>query len=183
MIIDKANKCLFSLIRKSREWKGFDPNLRLYLFDHLISPILSYGCKIWGNRHWEEIEKLHLFIRKYALGVKRSTPSDAIYAELGRFPLLLIRRIQTIKFANRILNLHDKPLVKKALKVQTQVDVKGHFNWVSEVISLMIENNLAQFQASKEEINMKMKENFKSDLLKRIKSCGEGKKLRTYALF
>ena len=28
-----------------------------------------------------------------------------------------------------------------------------------------------------------MKENYKSDLLKCIKSCGEGKKLRTYTLF
>ena len=90
MIIDKANKCLFSLIRKSPEWKGFDPNLLLYLFDHLISPILSYGCEIWGNRHWEEIEKLNLFICKYALGVKSRTPSNAIHAELGRFLLLLI---------------------------------------------------------------------------------------------
>ena len=47
----------------------------------------------------------------------------------------------------------------------------------------MTENNLAQFQASKEEISLKMKENFKSDLPKRIKSCGECKKLGTYALF
>ena len=47
----------------------------------------------------------------------------------------------------------------------------------------MIQNNLAQFQATKEGISLKMKENYKSDLLKRIKSCGEGKKLRTYALF
>ena len=29
----------------------------------------------------------------------------------------------------------------------------------------MIENNLAQFQATKEEISQKMKENYKSDLL------------------
>ena len=47
----------------------------------------------------------------------------------------------------------------------------------------MIENNLAQFQATKEEISLKMKENYKSDFLKGIKSCGEGKKLRTYTLF
>ena len=46
MIVDKANKCLFSLIKKSKEWRGFEPGLLLYLFDHLISLILSYGCEI-----------------------------------------------------------------------------------------------------------------------------------------
>ena len=115
-----------------------------------------------------------MFICKYALGVKSSTPSDANYAELGRFPLLLIRRIQTVKVANRISNLHDKTLVEKAPKVQIQADAKGHFNWVSEVISLMIENNLAQFQATEEGISMKTKESYKSDL-KRIKSRGKSK--------
>ena len=38
MIIDKANKCLFSLLKKSKEWRTFDLGLPLYLFDHLILP-------------------------------------------------------------------------------------------------------------------------------------------------
>ena len=74
MIVEKANKCLFTLITKNEEWKGFEATLLLYLFDHLISPILSYGFEIWGNCRWEDIEKIHLFICKYALGVKKSTP-------------------------------------------------------------------------------------------------------------
>ena len=116
MIVDKANKCLFSLIKKSKEWRGFEPGLLLYLFDHLISPILSYGCEIWGNYPWEQIEKIHLMLCKYAIVVKKSTPNDGIYAELGRTPLLIIRQIQMIKFANRIWNLEGKYLVKKSFK-------------------------------------------------------------------
>ena len=46
MIVEKANKCLFTLITKNKEWKSFEPTLLLYLFDHLISPMLSYGCEI-----------------------------------------------------------------------------------------------------------------------------------------
>ena len=57
MIAEKADKCLWALIWKNREWKSFQPRLFLCLFDHLISPILSYGCEIWGNKEWEEIEK------------------------------------------------------------------------------------------------------------------------------
>ena len=50
MIAEKADKCLWALISKNREWKSFQPRLFLYLFDHLISPILSYGCEIWGSK-------------------------------------------------------------------------------------------------------------------------------------
>ena len=50
MIAEIDDKCLWSLISKNREWKSFQPRLFIYLFDHLISPILSYGCEIWGNK-------------------------------------------------------------------------------------------------------------------------------------
>ena len=40
---------------------------------------------------WNEIEKIHLSICKYALGVEKSTFSDGIYAELGRVPLSVTR--------------------------------------------------------------------------------------------
>ena len=44
MIVEKANNCLFSLLKKSKEWRGFDPDLILYLFDHLIAPMaVKYG--------------------------------------------------------------------------------------------------------------------------------------------
>ena len=100
MIVEKANSCLFSLIKKSRKWQGFEPNLLLCLFDHLIAPVMSYGCEIWGNNSWDASERLHLFICKYALGVKSSTSNDGVYAELGRVPLLVKRQIRIVKFAN-----------------------------------------------------------------------------------
>ena len=59
-ITEKANKCLWALITKNREWKGFQPRLLLYLFDLLISPILSYGSEIWVVNDWVEIERIHL---------------------------------------------------------------------------------------------------------------------------
>ena len=160
VIVEKANKCLFTLITKNKEWKGFEPTLLLYLFDHLISPILSYGCKIWGNRRWDDIEKIHLFICKYALGVKKSTPSDGIYAELGRVPLSVTRQIHIIKFAIRSWSLDDKTLVKKAFKVQLHDDIKGHFNWISEVTTIMKDNNMYELQPSMYDIGTRLKEKF-----------------------
>ena len=116
---------------KNREWKGFQPRTSLYLFDHFISPILSYGSVIWGNKEWMEIEKLHLFLCKVALRVKSSTPNDAIYAELGRYPLQLCRQISMIKYAMRLHKIDDCRCAKTTYKMLIFDDAKGYFNWVS----------------------------------------------------
>ena len=58
-----------------------------------------------------------------------------------------------MKFVKRIQNLNDKYLVKKALNVQIIDDSKGHFNWVSEVIEIMKENNINEMQISKSDIS------------------------------
>ena len=47
-------------------------------------------------------------------------------------------------------------------------DIKGHFNWVSEVLKIMKDNNIIDPNISNNDINSKLKENYKSDLLKRI---------------
>ena len=59
-------------------------------------------------------------------------------------------------------------------------DINGHYNWVSDVIQIMNKNNIKEINVSKSDISH---DKFKGDLLERIKSYQEGKKLRTYAQF
>ena len=42
-------------------------------------------------KNWEEIEKLHSLTSKFSIGVKSSTPTYGVYAELGKHPLVLCR--------------------------------------------------------------------------------------------
>ena len=62
-------------------------------------------------------------------------------------------------------------------------DVNGHYNWVSEIIKITRKHNKSNTEMSNLEASTKLKNNYRTDLLDRIKSCKEGKKLRTYALF
>ena len=41
----------------------------LYLFDHMIVPILNYASEIWGFEEWSKLETLHKKACKYALGI------------------------------------------------------------------------------------------------------------------
>ena len=47
----------------------------------------------------------------------------------------------------------------------------------------MKDNNMYELQPSMYDIGTRLKEKFKSELLHHLHSCGEAKKLRTYALF
>ena len=65
-------------------------------------------------------------------------------------------------------------------------DVKGHHSWVSEVIKIARDNNISNMEMSNLEVSTKLGNkynNYRIDLLDRIESCKEGKRLRTYASF
>ena len=57
-------------------------------------------------------------------------------------------------------------------------NIKGHYNWVSDATDIMKKNNIDEF-LSHENVSKRLKDNYRSDLLQRILTYGEGKKLRT----
>ena len=131
---EEANKALHTLIAKAKEWQGFAPEMLLHVFDHTVVPILNYEADVWGNYDWDVLEKVHLWTCKYELGVKQTTPTIGMYAELGRHPLLINRKISACKYLKRLETLDDRRLVKKALKQLSMDDGKGHFNWLSKIL-------------------------------------------------
>ena len=56
---------------------------------------------------------LSLTYLKNMLKVKKSSCNNAIYAECGRFPLLLKQKVQVLKYWERILHLDLSHLVKE----------------------------------------------------------------------
>ena len=89
-----------------------------HLFDHLIQPIILYGCEIWGpviikqsplgleSNFWKKLhssfpiehkfcstlttfERLHIKFCRDILGVNCKTTSIGVYGDLGRFPLYI----------------------------------------------------------------------------------------------
>ena len=66
---------------------------KLKLFDSLVQPILMYGSEIWGFHKADDVEKVHVRFLKQILGVRLQTSNLAVYGELGRFPLSILRKI------------------------------------------------------------------------------------------
>ena len=64
----------------------FEYQNNVLLFDSYICSMLHYGCKVWGNHNAHDIEKLHLDLTKYVLGVKRTTTTSLLRIVTGRPP-------------------------------------------------------------------------------------------------
>ena len=158
---DSATKAEFGVISKLNDFKNYDINLALKLFDTLVSPIMEYGIEFWGHKYIEKIEKTNLHFYKFILGVKQTTTDRAVYGELGRRPILYRYKWKQIKFWNRLIQLPESRLVKKAFNLALELDDVSPF-----VKSLKItlneigkETNWSnQVQISKHELQTEVKQ-------------------------
>jgi hypothetical protein len=64
----------------------------------MIASIMNYGCQIWGFRKAPDIERLDMKFMKQILQVRQQTPNATINGELGRFPMIIIRKIRIIRY-------------------------------------------------------------------------------------
>ena len=101
--ISSAKKAMFSLLNKSYNLQ-LPLDLLLELFDQLVSPILLYGCEVWGFEDIKQIEAFHLNFCKRVLKLKKSTPNCMVYGELGRHKLIKLVESRMVTFWGRIAN-------------------------------------------------------------------------------
>lgn len=134
---EQASKALFALR------KLFDSNVlcikdKLKLFDSLVQPILMYGSEIWGFHKADDIEKVHVKFLKQILGVRRQTNNIAVYGELGRFPLFVLRKIRILKYWFKVLTSQGSLLHKVYIQQLNELNYGfNENNWAFQVMSLL----------------------------------------------
>ena len=87
-LVDQATKAMYAVITKARQL-NLPIDLQFHLFDTLVLPILLYGCEVWGYENIRVLDKIHLKFCKIhvLLGVNKSTSTNIVLGELGRFPI------------------------------------------------------------------------------------------------
>ena len=104
--MEKARKAYF----KIKKTIGLNNACKLLekLFDSLVSPILLYGCEVWGIdfkfKDSDSFEKLHIKFIKEILGVHCRASNDACRAELNRVPLKNKIIFSSINFLQHIIS-------------------------------------------------------------------------------
>ena len=111
---------------------------KLKLFDALVSPIMNYGCGIWGFHNSKDIEKVHLRFLKQILNVRQQTSNMIVYGELARVPFNVIREVRIIKYWFKILADPFSLLFKVYKQQAIDVDNNRNLNsWSANVKTLL----------------------------------------------
>ena len=101
-------KAIFKLNRLLYNFTNITPKHRMELFDKLVTPILNYGCEVWGFCQANKIERTHMMFCKQLLCVKTSTQNDFVYGEFGRTNYYARRLYCIIKYWFKVVNARDR---------------------------------------------------------------------------
>jgi hypothetical protein len=129
---DQGRKATFALAKNTRGLY-LNPETQLSLFDCYVGSILNYASEVIGLCSSVHVEKVHLDFCKRLLGVKKSTCNAAIYTELGRYPLKLVRTFNMIKYWCKLLSTGNCILRGCYDQLLENAELKGHKNWVYHV--------------------------------------------------
>ena len=137
-LAEQANKATFQLHKIINKFKTLRPSLIFDLFDKLITPILCYGCEVWGFHPSPAIERVHLSFSKRVMGVKKTSQNDFIYGILGRYPMQIIRHCRIISYWLKIVS-GRKPHYVNILyyAALSRIRVNDKYNWALNVKQLL----------------------------------------------
>ena len=123
-LVSAARKAVHAMRRRCAYLHLRDPQQQCKLFDILVLPILSYGSEVWATdpRIGAAAEVLHRQFLKRLIGIRGSTATDLVLAELGRHPLQIHFWQQILRYHNRFFKLDSVRLSKVAKLAGTHFD-------------------------------------------------------------
>ena len=122
---------------------------KLYMFDSLVSSILHFGSEVIGSNPCPDLERIHTKFLRKLLCVKMTTNSSALYGELGRVPLIVIRKLRMLKFWLKVLKSDESSIIRQVyemLRCDSDNNVTyGGKNWAHQVKLVLQEIGLNYF--------------------------------------
>ncbi len=156
---------------------------------------MDYASELWANKTIVEgLETFQLGYLKRILGVRPSTPTLAVYGELGRQPILYRLEMNRLKYLHRLSNLPSHSIAKKMFDKLSYLHSLGFSTWVTQSLKLYedfeqtYDITLDNF-CSKSKIWVKTKlkkyerQRYNKSWTDDMEAIGSDKKLRTYVRF
>ncbi len=143
---ESGQRALPAMLRRCRELGIDDPLSQVKLFDALVQPVMMYGIEFWGAGDVLKGELagdlVHRTFLRGVLGVRVGTPSMAVLAEAGRYPLRVFAAQMLLKYWNRLARMEDDRLVKRAFRVSAALagSTPGrsrHKSWAGQAAAVL----------------------------------------------
>jgi len=134
-----SRRLLFTLNRHCAELCIMDVKLRCDLFNMLVRSTASYACEIWvDSKKIEAIEVVYRGFLKSLLGVRKTTSTSIVLAELGKFPFEHFAWGQTLLYYNRVSTVTKDRILGKAWEDQLTMLIVGKKCWAGSVKSWLL---------------------------------------------
>lgn len=105
--------------------EGVSARALLRGWDVLVRPLMEYGAEIWGEKKWEEGEKLQMDMGRMVLGVSRKTTLEVVQGERGLCSVMSRRVLLRLKFWYKIINMKKSRLIYKVYRQRREEFIKG----------------------------------------------------------
>ena len=168
---EKAKKALRPLICASFRF-NLPAKTISRLFHTFVSPIILYSVENWAmltdnklkcfndmdifnDTTDSKVDVTHRKILKHILGLSKSCPNIAVYGETGEIPLSLKGYRLMLNYWNRLTNLPEKSLAKKALLE----NINLRTNWILTIEKLLKTFNLIELNSTEKIFKKTTKEN------------------------
>ena len=132
--LQQGKKAFYALLTKIRKLH-LPVDLSLELFNHLVTPVLTYGCEVWGFDDITSMEILHRKFIKIIIGVSKYTPNAMVYGETGEYPLSCIVNMRMINFYMSLVNGKQKKLsyIMYTFSRKHTDMFNGGFRWIEHI--------------------------------------------------
>ncbi|KAH9319051.1 hypothetical protein KI387_020820, partial [Taxus chinensis] len=104
-------KASFLLQNRCRKVELWDWKTKKTLFGLLVTPVVLYGCEVWGssmsNHGWRQIERIQKHLITSSLKVKSTVPYEILLAEAGSFSLEASAISRMISYLKKVENMDN----------------------------------------------------------------------------
>ena len=111
------------------------------LFDVMVGSVLNYSAEVWGYHEANDVEMLHTKFCRWILRVRKSTNLSGLYGELGRYPLIVYRKISMIRYWIKLLSSSDTFIPKRIYNMlKHDLDNRNTYNgsnWAFQIKSIL----------------------------------------------
>ena len=182
-LCNKARGNIFSLLSKLKNVSPVYPKLRIYLFDRLIRPVLTYGSGVWGVSEpgRKEMDKIHLWYIRMVLGIKKNSSIHITLGDSGSLPPSLDVITSCLNFAIRLEHTQRDSLVSQAYQESVRLHNLGFTTWYSRIFQLAQEHNITlNIKHNKIYIKREIHNKFIQNWKQSIQDIENNPLLRTY---
>jgi hypothetical protein len=171
--LSKARAACFAMQQRCREMGMSNIAVRCNLFNTLVTPVINYGCEVWGVYQLAKIryktkgwgsngvqEDLHKAFLRQCLMVPKSTTLGPMMHETNRIPIMHGWCKQVLGWWNKIVARPDNDIVKLALRDSITLATSGLLPrrpqsskcWASAILACLkaidpnLENNIVALQ-------------------------------------